>query len=960
MFPFWLCENSFETIAPCIPLQSTSFTMKFVALVSGGKDSTFAIAEAMKQGHELVAIAHLASFDLSNQLVTDSSSATRFSVLGVSVEQDSWMYQSVGSELVPLLAIAYDKPLYWVDPASSDEFREEEDTYLKSFGANAFVDSAGRVDRDVVRLWRLLRFVKEKSPDSPPQALVSGAILSNYQRTRIEVVCRALGWVSISPLWQKGQSQLLSAMGLSAGIDARLIKSASIGLDASHLMQSLCPSSAPQASQSDEQSAAKESSQGPASATSTLGSELKKLASKYGVNECGEGGEYESFSMDANIFPHFRILPLTWNLVKHDSDSASGQDASLSPVSHVRFHHVALVEKHENAFSAVSETYGSAAASLAAITIPFSQSSHFLLGEAPDTRSEKDMEEIEKLISSTGTLTALLKTLVETGKLVIVTGLTQHNVPLPVLGIDAAKPNARNPLVDTVDPSIDALRVTGPHYTTAGAIMGSKLGLTPTDGKNWKKTNFYVEASHNVFEDVRSLPASIDGSSVLAKDISQATQAVMNAIARKLAENGLSFRNVYFASLTIPSMSFFGDMNPVYSSYFVPVFNPPSRVTVAQKPRHPSAASNADSSASNTVDPSIRIEFWGLIPDCIDASLKKSLAIPETAFSAHNVLHVESYSAWAPACIGPYSQAHEVLGVDHLAGQIALIPSEMVLFAASPCEGDAEKHMYERTLGELRWALKHVVSLVNARRTKAGVQVQSSQELLFASMFTSVPISLTNRCIDYLQAEGTEEEKAALELVLKGATLLRVDQLPRLAAVEIQVMMDSPESPLHNTVDSNLIAHHSCSTIEKARKANVFETTRDEASAFTAYTRFNVSQSLAFAHSQHVIVGPKEQATNAAKIVDFVLKTLNAVAPSVGCVLDQSSPSTLLSTNLFYNTAETDNSEFVALAGKAFPYTPYPVLEVGAPHSWIPELGENEVVLAAVHSKWALALDLDD
>ena len=54
--------------------------MKFVALVSGGKDSIFSILEAQKEGHELVACVHL----------------------GRPVEEDeeSYMYQTAGSEVV--------------------------------------------------------------------------------------------------------------------------------------------------------------------------------------------------------------------------------------------------------------------------------------------------------------------------------------------------------------------------------------------------------------------------------------------------------------------------------------------------------------------------------------------------------------------------------------------------------------------------------------------------------------------------------------------------------------------------------------------------------------------------------------------------------------------------------------------------------------------------------------------
>lgn len=937
-----------SSIPSCARRLITSVKMRFVALVSGGKDSTFAVSEAMKQGHELVAIAHLASFSLSSQLVTDSSPNSRFSVPGTSVEQDSWMYQSVGSELVPLLAVAYDKPLYWVDPATADEHQEDEDAYLKSFGANAFLDSNGRVDRDVVRLWRLLRFIKTKSADAPPQALVSGAILSNYQRTRIEVVCRALGWISISPLWQREQTTLLSDMGNTAGIDARLIKAASIGIDSSHLLKALCP--LPTAS-----SAASEHS----ALSSPLGLELKKLSQKYGVNECGEGGEYESFTFDANLFPFCRILPLEWNTVTPQDDASQGQDSSLSPVSHVRFSKVALVEKHEGALEAAVAKYGTAKSALTDFVVPYKLGAAYSFSDSPKSRTQAEIDEVDSVTQRSGNITALLKSLIEVGRLIIVTALTQEKVPVPELGVDVASPIARNPLA--ADPIIDALKVTGPHFTTAGGFVGSKLGLKPSNKNGWKPSNFYIEASHNVFEDCRSAPPSINGESILAKDISQATQAVMNSIGKKLAEHGISFRNVYFASLTIPSMTFFGDMNPVYSSYFVPVSNPPSRVTVAQQPRHPSRG-NSDPTKP---DPSIRVELWGLLPDFLDESLLKNLEVSPKVLENHNVLHVESYSGWAPACIGPYSQAHEVLGVDHLAGQIALVPTEMVLFAPNTTPSD-NTYLYDRTLGELRWSLRHVASLVSARRTKGGVPFQSSQELLFSSMFSSYPLSIVHTCIQFLEENGTAEEKDAIRLVLNGATLLRVDQLPRLAAVEIQTMIDSPESALYNPVDSNLVpAFATSKDYQEARKKNVSKIETDPETGYQVYTRYNVSQSLAYAHAQQIIVGKAgESDATAAKIVATANRSLTALAPSIACQPPhlassgpETTPSSLLSVNLFYKTGEQDDPAYLELARSVFPFTPYPVMEVGATAGWV---SRDLEVIAAVHSKWALVLDLDD
>lgn len=51
----------------------------------------------------------------------------------------------------------------------------------------------------------------------------SGAILSNYQRTRVENVCGRLGLTSLAYLWRRPQSPLLAEM-VDAGLDAVLVK----------------------------------------------------------------------------------------------------------------------------------------------------------------------------------------------------------------------------------------------------------------------------------------------------------------------------------------------------------------------------------------------------------------------------------------------------------------------------------------------------------------------------------------------------------------------------------------------------------------------------------------------------------------------------------------------------------------------------------------------------------------
>lgn len=101
-----------------------------------------------------------------------------------------------------------------------------------------------------------------------------GAILSDYQRVRVENVCVRLGLVSLAYLWRRDQRELLTEM-IDSGMHAIIIKVASLGLVPNmHLGQSLAE----------------------------MRPHLLKMADKFGLNVCGEGGEYESFTLDCPLY----------------------------------------------------------------------------------------------------------------------------------------------------------------------------------------------------------------------------------------------------------------------------------------------------------------------------------------------------------------------------------------------------------------------------------------------------------------------------------------------------------------------------------------------------------------------------------------------------------------------------------------------------------------------------------
>src|SRR5689334_20379780 len=68
--------------------------MRFVRLVSGGKDSIYAIIEAIRAGHALTAVANLTPPDIAAD------------------EIDSFMYQTIGHNVIGAIAECLDVPLF--------------------------------------------------------------------------------------------------------------------------------------------------------------------------------------------------------------------------------------------------------------------------------------------------------------------------------------------------------------------------------------------------------------------------------------------------------------------------------------------------------------------------------------------------------------------------------------------------------------------------------------------------------------------------------------------------------------------------------------------------------------------------------------------------------------------------------------------------------------------------------
>jgi diphthine-ammonia ligase len=152
--------------------------MKLAALVSGGKDSCFAIFKALQEGH----------------VVTDL-------VTIKPANEDSYMFHSANIHLTSLISQACGIPL--TSQVSSGEKEKELDDLKKAL-------SPVKVEGVAV-----------------------GAIESEYQASRVRHICDEFGLVMYAPLWHKDPESLLFEM--IECMDIIMVKVAAGGMDESWL-----------------------------------------------------------------------------------------------------------------------------------------------------------------------------------------------------------------------------------------------------------------------------------------------------------------------------------------------------------------------------------------------------------------------------------------------------------------------------------------------------------------------------------------------------------------------------------------------------------------------------------------------------------------------------------------------------------------------------------------------------
>jgi len=193
--------------------------VRVAVLATGGKDSALALYKVLSEGYEV-----------------------KYLVSMIPLREDSWMFHYPNIRLVDLFAEAVGIPI------------------VKA-------ETAGVKEREVEDLKELIRGVDV-------DAVVSGAIASTYQKSRIEKICKQLKLMCIAPLWHENPLSILEEI-VDLEFDVIVTGVYAYGFSEEWLGRKI----------DDDTIKA-----------------LMELNRRYGVSLVGEGGEYETLVLDAPFF----------------------------------------------------------------------------------------------------------------------------------------------------------------------------------------------------------------------------------------------------------------------------------------------------------------------------------------------------------------------------------------------------------------------------------------------------------------------------------------------------------------------------------------------------------------------------------------------------------------------------------------------------------------------------------
>jgi len=196
--------------------------MKLAVLFSGGKDSSLALYYAMQAGHEIKCLI---------SMVSDNPASYMFHTPNI-----KWAGKQAEAIGLPLI----------IGKTKGEKEKELEDLEKTIF--------------EVKKKYKI-------------EGLVTGAVASVYQASRIQKICDKLGLKCVNPLWQKNQFDVLDEL-IDKKFEVIIMGVFAMGLD-NFLGRRI-----------DE----------------NFIRDIMKAWEKYRINPAGEGGEFESFVLNAPFF----------------------------------------------------------------------------------------------------------------------------------------------------------------------------------------------------------------------------------------------------------------------------------------------------------------------------------------------------------------------------------------------------------------------------------------------------------------------------------------------------------------------------------------------------------------------------------------------------------------------------------------------------------------------------------
>ncbi|MCK5039403.1 MAG: diphthine--ammonia ligase [Candidatus Aenigmarchaeota archaeon] len=196
--------------------------MRIGALLSGGKDSLFALYLMKQKKHDISCV-------MTMKPVSD----------------ESYMFHYPNIDLVKTQAKLMDIP------------------YIEN-------TTKGEKEKELSDLEALIKEAKEKYNFD---GICTGAINSNYQKSRIDAIAGKLELKSFAPLWERDPESLLKEM-FDSNFEIIITNVAAEGLDESYLGKNL----------------------------KDVFEHLKELNQKYALHMAGEGGEYETLVLYCPLF----------------------------------------------------------------------------------------------------------------------------------------------------------------------------------------------------------------------------------------------------------------------------------------------------------------------------------------------------------------------------------------------------------------------------------------------------------------------------------------------------------------------------------------------------------------------------------------------------------------------------------------------------------------------------------